>query len=209
LLLGGRSPFLAGFLALADDGGLRGGDLLFDLELSTVNDLHHQLIWLVEDSHALGHREVGDAKLGLNILQRREVDFERFWDVGRKAFHPHCVDRLEDVGVPTLDCSGLADEVYRHLDCDLLFKAHLVEVDVDWAQAAWMGLDLADQHLLVAGAIDQEVDKVRAPRLDEHLLELEAVQDEWRRRGVVPVNDSGKLALAVKPAGTFAEKRAG
>jgi hypothetical protein len=116
---------------------------------------------------------------------------------------------LENVGVPALDCSGLADEVDRHLDCDLLFKADLVEVDVDWAQAAGMGLDLANQHLLVAGAVNQEFDKVRAPRLDEHLLELEAVQDEWRRCGVVPVNDSGKLALAVKPAGTFAEKRAG
>ena len=48
-----------------------------------------------------------------------------------------------------------------------------------------MGLDLADQHLLRL-AVDDEVDQVGPPRLDEDLLELEPVQRQRRRLGVVP-----------------------
>ena len=119
------------------------------------------------------------------------------------------MDWLEHVGVPTLDRGGLADQVDRHLDRDLLFEAHLVEVDVDRAEAARVGLDLANQHLLGAISIDDQVEQVRPPRLEEDLLELETVEDDGSRGRVVAVDDSGQLALAVETARTLADERAG
>src|SRR5450759_4257888 len=72
-----------------------------------------------------------------------------------------------------------------------------------------MGLNLANQHLLGAVTVDDQVDQVRAAGLDVHLLELGAVQDQGRGRRVVPVDDRGKLALAVKAARALAEELAG
>ena len=63
-----------------------------------------------------------------------------------------------------------------------------------------MRLDLADEHLLRAIGIDHEIDQVGAAGLEEHLLELETVEDQGSRLGVVPVDDSGELALAMKAA---------
>jgi len=69
-------------------------------------------------------------------------------------------------------------------------------------------LDLAHEHL-VGAAVHDQVDQVGASRLQEHLLELEAVEDQRGRLGVVPVDDSGKLALAVETARALAEQVAG
>src|SRR5882672_9385360 len=110
------------------------------------------------------------------------------------------MDGLQHVGVATLDCGGLTDQVDGHLDRDLLFEAHLVEVDVDRAEAAWVGLDLAYQHLLGAISVDYQVDQMGPPGLEENLLELESVEDDGRRGRVVAVDDSGQLALAVETA---------
>ena len=71
-----------------------------------------------------------------------------------------------------------------------------------------MGLDLTDQHLLGL-AVDRQVDQVRAPGLDVDLLELEPVERDRGRLGVVPVDDGRYLALAQQTARAFAEWLAG
>src|ERR1700687_3507619 len=191
---------LGGSLALGGHESLRGRDFLFDLHLALLDDLDHELLRVDEHCHALGHFDVRDAKLRLDLLERREVHLEGLGNVGRKAFDPKRVDGLQNIGVATLDGGRLTHQVHRHLDGDLLFEVDLVEVDVDRSQAARMRLDLAYENLLRLVSTDDEVDKVGPPGLHEHLLELETVEDQRRRLGVVPVDDRGELALAVKPA---------
>ena len=174
-----------------------------------MDDLDHELLGVDEDRDALGHAEVRYAKLGLDLLQRREVDLEGLRDVRRQALHAHRVDGLKDVRIAALDGGGLADQVNRHLDGDFLFEAHLVEVDVDRAKPPRVGLDLAHEHLLGAVPVDQQVDQVGAPRLPEHLLELEAIEDQRGGLGVVAIDDGGQLALAVEAAGALAQEFAG
>src|SRR4029077_7091610 len=82
------------------------------------------------------------------------------------------------------------------------------EVDVDRAEPARMGLDLADQHLL-RFAVDDEGDQMGAPPLYEDLLGLQPVQRQRRRLGLAAVDDGRKLALAVQAPGTLADQLAG
>ena len=72
-------------------------------------------------------------ELRVDLFQRREIDLELLRDVGREALDLERVDGLKDVRVATLDSGRLAGQMHRHLDADLLFQAHLVEVDVDRA----------------------------------------------------------------------------
>ena len=118
------------------------------------------------------------------------------------------MDRVQDVGVAALHRGRLAGQVDRDLDADLLLQVDLVKVDVRRPVAARMHLDLADQDLLGL-AVDQEVDEVGSAGLDEHPLELQAVQGQRRRRRVVAVHHGGQLALAVEAAGALAEQLAG
>jgi hypothetical protein len=101
--VGGRRPCLCPFLALAHDGRLHRGGLLFDLQLSAMDDFDHQLFRVDEHGDALGHLQLRDSELRLDLLERREVDLEGLRYVGRQAFHAHCVDRLQDVRVSALD----------------------------------------------------------------------------------------------------------
>ena len=126
-----------------------------------MDDLDHQVLRIVEHRHVLGHGEVLDAQLRLDLVERGDVDLERLRDVRRQAFDADRVHRLKDVAVTLLDGGRLAGDVDRDLDLDLLLQVDLVKVDVDRTKAAGVGLDLADQHLLVP-AVDREVDQVRS-----------------------------------------------
>jgi hypothetical protein len=116
------------------------------------------------------------------------------------------MDRLQHVSIAALDRGRLTHQVDRHLDRDRLLEVDLVEVDVDGAHAARVGLDLAHEHLLGVITVHDQVDQVSASRLQEHLLELEAVQLEGCRLRVVPIDDGGELALAVKTARALAQE---
>ena len=119
------------------------------------------------------------------------------------------MDRLEDVAVASFHRRRFTGEVDRHLDGDLLLEVHGVEVDVDRAQATRVGLDLANEDLCRPLTVDLEVDQVGPPRLDENLLELEPVEHQRGRLGVVAIDHGGQLSLAVKAPGSLAEEFAG
>jgi hypothetical protein len=72
-----------------------------------------------------------------------------------------------------------------------------------------MRLDLTDEDLLGPATVHDEVDKVGAARLHEHLLKLQAVELQRRGRHVVTVDDGRELALAEKTARALAEEFAG
>ena len=67
-----------------------------------MHDLDHQLVGVVHHGHALRHRDLRDAELRLDLLERREVDLERLGDVGRQTLDVDRMQRLKDVGVATL-----------------------------------------------------------------------------------------------------------
>ena len=62
---------------------------------------------------------------------------------------------------------------------------------------------------VTVGGHGQQPSLYRPVRSALHLLELEAVELERRRLGVVPVHDRGQLALAVQAARALAEQFAG
>src|SRR5207253_4138346 len=130
-------------------------------------------------------------------------------DIRGQAFDADRVDRLKDIGVTLLDRRGLAHDMDGDLDLDLLLQVDLVEVDVDRPQPARVCLNLADENFFRPGAIQNEVDKLGPAGLDEDPLELEPIERERGRLGVMPVDDRWQLALAEHSSRALAQGLAG
>src|SRR6266853_515928 len=100
------------------------------------------------------------AQAVVDLRQRSQVDLELLGDLCRQALDLERVDGLQHVRIAPLDRCGLTGEVDGHLDSDLFLQVDLVEIDVDRSEQARVALDLAYQHLLGPGAVDNQVYQV-------------------------------------------------